>query len=107
MVALSFADPKPPACDAAAASALAPTVWVPHDGKPGMASQALGLAEATGFAFIEKPLRVRRPWAWLPPQLWIAPLRGAEAEIGNLRPPSPDLVIGCRRNAGTPAPDVR
>src|SRR3954469_16140613 len=107
MVALSFADPKPPACDAAAASALAPTVWVLHDGKPGMASQALGLAEATGFAFIEKPLRVRRPWAWLPPQLWIGPLRGAKAEIGNLSPPWPDLVIGCGRNAAMPALAVR
>src|SRR5437763_11233877 len=107
MVALSFADPKPPACDAAAASALAPTVWVLHDGKPGMASQALGLAEATGFAFIEKPLRVRRPWAWLPPQLWIAPLRGAEAENGDLRPPWPALVIGCGRNAAMPALAIR
>src|SRR3982751_5953643 len=85
----------------------APTVWVLHDGKPGMASQALGLAEATGFAFIEKPLRVRRPWAWLPPQLWIAPLRGAEAEIVNLRPPWPDLVIGCGRNAAMPALAIR
>ena len=107
MVALSFADPKPPPCDAAAASAPAPTVWVLHDGKPGMASQALGLAEATGFAFIEKPLRVRRPWAWLPPQLWIAPLRGAEAENGDLRPPWPALVIGCGRNAAMPALAIR
>src|SRR5216683_635952 len=37
-----------------------PSVWVLHDGKPGMASQALGLAEATGFPFSEKPLSIRR-----------------------------------------------
>ena len=53
----------------------APLVWVLHDGKAGMASQALGLAEAAGFSFAEKWLSVRRPWAWLPPQLWLTPLR--------------------------------
>src|SRR6266852_7446906 len=37
-----------------------PSVWVLHDGKPGMASQALGLAEATGFPFSETPLSIRR-----------------------------------------------
>src|SRR5436305_429244 len=46
----------------------APVVWVLHDGKPGMASQALGLAEATGFPFVERRLAVRPPWTWLPPQ---------------------------------------
>ena len=50
-----------------------PLVWVLHDGKAGMASQALGLAEATGFPFVEKSLAVRAPWAWLPPQLWMKP----------------------------------
>src|ERR1051326_3797454 len=55
----------------------APVVWVLHDGKPGMASQALGLAEATGFAFAERRLAVRPPWTWLPPQLWLLPLRVA------------------------------
>src|SRR5579862_8180234 len=47
----------------------APLVWVLHDGKAGMASQSLGLAEATGFPFVEKPLSVRLPWSYLPPQL--------------------------------------
>src|SRR5260370_18057861 len=74
MVALSFAE----IADEPVASAVAsPTVWVLHDGKPGMASQALGLAEATGLPFIEKPLAIRNPWACLPPQLWLAPLRPA------------------------------
>ena len=35
-----------------------------------MRSQALGLAEATGFDFVEKPLDVGWPWRGLPPQLW-------------------------------------
>jgi uncharacterized protein len=72
-----------------------------------MASQALGLAEATGLPFIEKPLAIRRPWAWLPPQLWMAPLRAAMAEGIPLRPPWPDLVIGCGRNAAMPALAIR
>jgi mitochondrial fission protein ELM1 len=68
-----------------------------------MASQALGLAEATGFPFIEKALTVHPPWAWLPPHLWLAPLRAANPEFGNLAPPWPDLVISCGRNAVRPA----
>jgi uncharacterized protein len=86
---------------------LAPSVWVLHDGKPGMASQALGLAEATDFPFIEKPLSVRRPWAWLAPQLWLAPLRAVIVEAGGLEPPWPDLVISCGRNAVRPALAIR
>src|SRR5436305_11377717 len=87
--------------------AAEPAVWVLHDGKAGMASQALGLAEAAGFPFVEKPLKIRPPWAWLPPQLWIAPLRGAGGKDGDLRPPWPDLVIGCGRNAAMPALAIR
>src|SRR5919206_3070016 len=104
MVAFSFAAREAPLPAAAPSGvAPAPSVWVLHDGKAGMASQALGLAEAAGFPFIEKPLSVRPPWAWLPPQLWIAPLRGVGATDGDLAPPWPDLVIGCGRSAAMPA----
>lgn len=85
----------------------APAVWVLHDGKPGMRSQALGLAEAAGFPFDEKVLAVARPWVWLPPQLWLAPLSAAAAAGGPLAPPWPDLVIGCGRNAVRPALAIR
>ncbi|TMJ56598.1 MAG: hypothetical protein E6G81_13680 [Alphaproteobacteria bacterium] len=85
----------------------APLVWVLHDGKPGMASQALGLAEATGFPFVEKQLSVNRPWAWLPPQLWLAPLRVASEGDVRLAPPWPDLVIGCGRHSAMPALAIR
>jgi hypothetical protein len=88
-------------------TAPAPLVWVLHDGKPGMASQALGLAEATGFAFAEKRLSVRPPWAWLPPLLWAAPLSAATHAGRKLMPPWPDLVIGCGRNAAAPALAIR
>jgi mitochondrial fission protein ELM1 len=104
MVALpaSF-DPTPPLAD----SDAAPIVWVLHDGKAGMASQALGLAEATGFPFVEKSLAVRAPWAWLPPQLWLAPLAAVSDHGLPLRPPWPDLVIGCGRNTAAPALAVK
>ena len=85
----------------------APLVWVLHDGKPGMASQALGLAEATGFPFVEKQLSVRQPWAWLPPQFWLAPLRAASEDGVRLMPPWPDLVIGCGRHSAMPALAIR
>src|SRR5882724_1916443 len=91
----------------AALSPASPNVWVLHDGKPGMASQALGLAEATGFPFVERPLTIHRPWAWLPPQLWLAPLSVAADAGLPLAPPWPDLVIGCGRNTARPVLAIR
>src|SRR5439155_11310542 len=102
MVALHIADPV-----TAVPGIPEPVVWVLHDGKPGMASQALGLAEATGFPFVERQLSVRRPWAWLPPQLWLAPLRAASEGGIRLAPPWPDLVIGCGRHSAMPALAIR
>jgi len=90
-----------------ALSPASPSVWVLHDGKPGMASQALGLADATGFRFTEKPLSIRRPWGWLPPGLWIAPLAAAREAGLPLVPPWPDLVIGVGRNTARPALAIR
>ena len=90
-----------------APGASSPVAWVLHDGKAGMASQALGLAEATGFPFIEKRLAIRFPWAGLPPQLWFLPLRAVGASGASLQPPWPDLVIGCGRNTAMPALAIR
>ena len=80
-----------------------PAVWVLHDGKAGMASQALGLAEATGFPFIEKCLAIRFPWSALPPGLWVLPLHAAGGTGARLAPPWPDLLIACGRNSAMPA----
>jgi mitochondrial fission protein ELM1 len=102
MVALQIADPV-----TAVPKESEPVVWVLHDGKPGMASQALGLAEATGFRFVEKPLSVRQPWGWLPPQLWLAPLYAASESGVRLAPPWPDLVIGCGRHSAMPSLAIR
>src|SRR5438445_10093403 len=84
-----------------------PIAWVLHAGKAGMAGQALGLAEATGFPFIEKRLAIRFPWTCLPPQLWFMPLCAAGASAASLVPPWPDLVVGCGRNTAMPALAVR
>jgi mitochondrial fission protein ELM1 len=104
-MASCFAPADPPALSRP--SGPAPLVWVLHDGKAGMASQALGLAEATGFPFVEKPLRIRPPWLLLPPRLWPRPLRAAGGAGAGLVPPWPDLVIACGRNAAMPALAIR
>ena len=90
-----------------ASSGFPPVAWVLHDGKAGMASQALGLAEAAGFPYIEKRLGIRFPWAWLPPQLWFLPFRAIEDSGAGFRPPWPDVVIACGRNAAMPALAIR
>src|SRR3954453_22410235 len=102
MVALSFAVPAAPPVEARPPGSP-PTVWVLHDGKAGMASQALGVAEAAGFPFVEKPLTVRRPWLWAAPSLWVAPLLAVTQSGRRLTPPWPEAVIGCGRNAVRPA----
>lgn len=84
-----------------------PISWVLHDGKAGMASQAVGLAEATGFAFVEKRLAIRFPWGWLPPLLWPAPLAAPGGAGARLVPPWPNLVIACGRNTAMPALAIR
>jgi uncharacterized protein len=85
----------------------APSVWAVHDGKIGMANQAIGLAEALGFPFTEKRLAVRAPWRHLTPQFWIQPLLALSAAGDRLAPPWPDLLIACSRCAIAPALAVK
>jgi hypothetical protein len=87
--------------------ATPPTVWALHDGKPGMASQALGLAEALQFPVTEKRLAVRAPWRHLVPQLWLRPFAALGGDGDRLAPPWPDIVIGCGRNSVAPALAVK
>src|SRR5262245_48440403 len=84
-----------------------PLAWALHDGKAGMASQSLGLAEASRFPFIDKCLAIRFPWTCLPPRFWFMPLRAAGSGGASLAPPWPDLVIGCGRNTAMPALAIR
>ena len=91
----------------AAANGIEPRAWVLHDGKAGMRSQALGLAEATGCSFVEKPLSVHPPWSILPPQLWLLSGYAVSGGKSLLAPPWPDFVIACGRNTVLPALMIR
>ena len=82
-------------------------IWAVHDGKIGMANQAMGLAEAVAAVLngtvVEKRLAVHAPWRWLPPQAWIAPLIALDPTGDRLTPPWPDILISCSRLAAAPA----
>ena len=61
-----------------------------------MLSQAVGLAEAVGWPFEARTIRLRAPWSWLPGHLCPAALSGLREP---LLPRWPDLLITCgRRN---------
>ena len=63
-----------------------------------MLSQAVGLAEAVGWPFETRTVRLRAPWSWLPGHLCPAAL-----SLSGLQEPSaphwPDLLISCGRRS--------
>ncbi len=69
--------------------------WIMSEPYAGLQAQALGLAEAAGFAPRIAELHPRRPWAWLPAAAWPAPL----AAVGQRRLPG-DLVFTAGGTAG-------
>lgn len=73
--------------------------WVVTDGSAGMENQCIGLAEAMDLSPIVKRIQTKKPWRWLPPQLWINPLNQLKESADLLAPPWPDLVITCGRQA--------
>lgn len=85
----------------------APVCWTITDGKPGMESQCLGLAEAVGLPVVGKRIAVRAPWRWLPPRLWLLPLRAPAPQGDRLEPPWPELVIASGRQSVAPAAAIR
>lgn len=76
-------------------------VWAVHDGKPGHANQALGLAEAiarkTRARLSVKRIGLRTPHRWAPPQFVFAPRAALSLDSDAFDPPWPDLYIGCGR----------
>ena len=85
----------------------APLVWYLHDGKAGLRSQALGVAEAVGLPFAEKRLAVRAPWRFLPPWAWIGALHAAGPGGDRLEPPWPIVAIGAGGRAAAPLLAIR
>ena len=84
-----------------------PRTWLLTDGKAGMESQCLGLAEALGVVPEIKRIAPRLPWRWLPPQLWLSPLHAPGATGDALAPPWPDLLIATGRATVAPALAIR
>jgi uncharacterized protein len=78
------------------------SIWAVSDGRTGIENQALGLAEAiarrAGPARITvKRVRLRTPFAWLPPGFTPAPLQALSLGSDPISPPWPDIWIGCGR----------
>ncbi len=64
-----------------------------------MENQAVGLAERLSRRFEIKRVVPRRPWTWLPPGYWPAPLSALKLESDTIVPPWPELVISCGRRS--------
>ncbi|MBL4740548.1 MAG: mitochondrial fission ELM1 family protein [Sneathiella sp.] len=73
--------------------------WVVTDGSAGMENQCIGLAEAMKLDFTVKRIQTKKPWRWLPPQLWLSPLKQLKKGSEQLAPPWPDILITCGRQA--------
>ncbi|MBX6366778.1 MAG: mitochondrial fission ELM1 family protein [Rhodospirillales bacterium] len=84
-----------------------PRIWAVHDGKVGIRSQVLGLAEALGRPFEEKVITLRFPWSRLPPVPWLEPAQALSPRGDRLAPPWPDLFIGCGRQSAVAALAVK
>lgn len=77
------------------------------DGKTGMETQCLGLAEALDLTPEIKRIVVGKPWRWLPPQAVSRPLDRLTAKGDRLAPPWPDLLIASGRKSVAPAMAIR
>ncbi len=64
-----------------------------------MNSQVLGLAEALGIDTVQKTVRPRPPWRWLPGHICPGALISPDATSDPLEPPWPDLLISCGRRS--------
>ena len=73
--------------------------WVVTDGKAGMESQCVGLAEALGLMPVVKRVRLRSPWRQLTPYLRLGGRVQFTADSDSLTPPWPDLLIATGRHS--------
>ena len=78
--------------------------WVITDGKAGMESQCVGLAEALGIETEIKRTRLRSPWRQLSPSiLRDAPMRALSKRAAQLTSPWPELLIASGRQSVLPS----
>jgi uncharacterized protein len=77
------------------------TVWTVTDGRAGIENQALGLAEGIAqripATLVNKRVRLRTPWSWLPSGFVPAPRSALSLESDDIEPRWPDIFIGCGR----------
>ncbi len=73
------------------------TAWVLSNDLVGMDNQSFGLAEALDLDCVKKRVVVSAPWRYLPPNLWLSPLRFLGEGSASFAPPWPDVVIGTGR----------
>lgn len=71
--------------------------WVLSNGIVGMDNQSFGLAEALGLECVKKRIVPTAPWKYLPPSLWLSPLKFLGEGSDVLQPSWPDVVIGTGR----------
>lgn len=83
------------------------TCWVMTDGTIGMQVQTVGLARAMGLTPQIQRIRLHQPWRSLAPYLRVGLRRAFDLADGVLRPPWPDIVIGCGRPSVVPVLAVR
>lgn len=83
------------------------TCWVVTDGKAGMESQCVGLAEALGLSPIVKRVVLRSPWRQLSPYLRLGHAHAFSRRGDQLEPPWPDLLIATGRLSVAAALHVR
>jgi uncharacterized protein len=69
------------------------------DGKAGMESQCLGLAEALGVTPIVKRVALRTPWRQLSPWLHVGLAHAFQTHADTLAPPWPGLLIATGRHS--------
>jgi mitochondrial fission protein ELM1 len=86
---------------------MSAAVWLLYDGKVGLRSQVVGVAEAVGLPFEEKKLSIRYPWKGLPPLLWWNATAAAARPGDRLTPPWPRLVIAAGGRSAAPALAIR
>jgi mitochondrial fission protein ELM1 len=84
---------------ASEASARATACWVVTDGKAGMESQCLGLAESLGLTAIVKRVSLRMPWRQLTPYLRLGGRVQFASGSDTLTPPWPELLIATGRHS--------
>ena len=77
--------------------------WVLTDGKAGMESQCLGLAEALGLSPVVKRIVLHPLWRKVTPYLRLGGARQFAPESDALTPPWPDIVIAAGRQSVAPS----